>query len=300
MKRTERPKDNLHKKIIMDDEDIENKKFLKKFKLEELGLSNIENLVLQNVFIEDGILIENVKTDSIEFDTMITLGAKDYHINQDILREIYTSIRFFVEVVATDTQFNLNKIVTNLEGRIESVEKIKYLEKKHKDLYSQVKNEPEYLVYAEIKEFNGFENWEELIIDCLNGESDFIQKYLTSDIEMSDVPKEILNVWVKYYTIKTQIDFCKEQISKLKNTKHKSGFVDTSLQIFLLEEIINIKNWSSISATKKGEILSHLLGKNKDNIKKIYLELDKKISENSEKLLNDRKQADEIIKKLLG
>ncbi|MBS1535059.1 MAG: hypothetical protein JST78_08275 [Bacteroidetes bacterium] len=284
----------------MDDEDIENKKFLKKFKLEELGLSNIENLVLQNVFIEDGILIENVKTDSIEFDTMITLGAKDYHINQDILREIYTSIRFFVEVVATDTQFNLNKIVTNLEGRIESVEKIKYLEKKHKDLYSQVKNEPEYLVYAEIKEFNGFENWEELIIDCLNGESDFIQKYLTSDIEMSDVPKEILNVWVKYYTIKTQIDFCKEQISKLKNTKHKSGFVDTSLQIFLLEEIINIKNWSSISATKKGEILSHLLGKNKDNIKKIYLELDKKISENSEKLLNDRKQADEIIKKLLG
>ena len=231
---------------------------------------------------------------------MITSGAKEYHINQDILKEIYTSIRFFVEVVATDTQFDLNRILTNLEGRIESVEKIKYLEKKHKDLYSQVKNEPEYLVYAEIKEFNGFENWEELVIESLNGEVAFIQKYLTSDIEMSDVPKEILSIWVKYYTIKAQIDFCKEQINKLKNTKQKSGLVDTSLQIFLLEEIINIKDWSSISATKKGEILSHLLGKNKDNIKKIYLELDKKISENSEKLLSDRKQADEFIKKLLG
>ncbi|MDN3677686.1 hypothetical protein QWY90_10190 [Flavobacterium paronense] len=284
----------------MDYEDIENRKFVKKFKLEELGLSNIENLILQNVFIEDEIFIDNVKTDSIEFDTMITLGAKEYHINQDILKEIYTSIHFFVEVVATDTQFDLNKILTNLEGRIENIEKIKYLEKKHKDLYSQVKNEPEYLIYAEIKEFNGYKNWEELIIDILNGESAFIQKYLTSDIEMSDVPKEILSLWVKYYTIKTQIDFCKEQINKLKNTKQKSSIVDTSLQVFLLEEIINIKDWSSISATKKGEILSHLLVKNKDNIKKIYLELDKKSSENSEKLLNDRKQADEIIKKLLG
>ena len=284
----------------MDYEEIENRKFVKKFTLEELILSNIENLVLQNVFVEDEIFIDNVKTDSIEFDTMITLGSKEYHINQDILKEIYTSIRFFVEVVATDTEFDLNKILTNLEGRIESVEKIKYLEKKHKDLYSQVKNEPEYLVYAEIKDFNGFENWEELIIESLNGEVDFIQKYLTSDIEMSDVPKEILSIWVKYYTIKAQIDFCKEQINKLKNTKQKSGLVDTSLQIFLLEEIINIKDWSSISATKKGEILSHLLGKNKDNIKKIYLELEKKISENSEKLLSDRKQADEIIKKLLG
>jgi hypothetical protein len=284
----------------MDYEEIENRKFVKKFKLEELIISNIDNLVLHNVFIEDEILIDNVKTDSIEFDTMITFGAKEYHINQDILKEIYTSIRFFVEAVATDTQFDLNKILTNLEGRIETTEKIKYLEKKHKDLYSQVKNESEYLIYAEIKEFNGFENWQELIYDCLSGEITFIEKYLTSDIEMSDVPKEILSLWIKYYTIKTQIDYCKEQINKLKNTKQKSGFVDTSLQVFLLEEIINIKDWSSISATKKGEILSHLLGKNKDNIKKIYLELDKKSSENSEKLLNDRKQADEIIKKLLG
>ena len=284
----------------MDYEDIENRKFVKKFKPEELGLSNMENLLLHNVFIEDEILIESVKTDSIEFDTLITLGAKEYYINQDILKEIYTSIRFFVEVVATDTQFDLNKILTNLEGRIESTEKIKYLEKKHKDLYSQVKNESEYLVYAEIKEFNGFANWQELIFDCLSREITFIQKYLTSDIEMSDVPKEILSMWVKYYTIKTQIDFCKEQINKIKNVDNKSSFIDTSLQVFLLEEIINIKDWSIVSATKKGEILSHLLGKNKDNIKKIYLELDKKSSENSEKLLNDRKKADEIIKKLLG
>lgn len=284
----------------MDYENIENRKFVKKFKLEELALSNIENLVLQNVFIEDESLTDNEKTNSIEFDTMITLESKEYVINQAILKEIYTSIRFFVEVVATDLQFDLNRILINLEGLIENDEKVIYLEKKHKDLYSQVKNESEYLVYAEIKEFNGFENWEELIFDCLSGENTFIQKYLTSDIEMSDIPKDILSMWVKYYTIKTKLDFCKEQINRLKNTKQKSSFVDTSLQIFLLEEIINIKDWSSISATKKGKIISQLLGKNKDNIKKIYLELDKKSSQNSDKLLNDRKKADEIIKKILG
>lgn len=293
-----------------DYQEIENRKFVKKFKLDELVLSNIENLVQQNVFIEVNNLktnsielenlIENVKTDSIEFDTIITLGTKEYHLNQEILKEIYTSIRFFVEIVVTDTQFDLNKILTNIEGRIGNIEKIKYLEKKHKDLYSQVKNESEYLVYAEIKDSNGYENWEELIIDCLNGENAFIQKYLTSDIEVSDVPKDIFDMWIKYYSLRTQIDFCKEQINKLKSVENKSGSVDTSLQIFLLEEIINVKEWSSISANKKGEILSHLLGKNKDNIKKIYLELDKKSSENSEKLLNDRKKADEIIKKLLG
>ncbi|CAF4620485.1 unnamed protein product, partial [Rotaria socialis] len=201
----------------MDYEDIENRKFANKFKLEELILSNIENLVLHNVFIEDEIFIDNVKTDSIEFDTMITLGAKEYHINQDILKEIYTSIRFFVEVVATDTEFDLNKILTNLEGRIESVEKIKYLEKKHKDLYSQVKNEPEYLVYAEIKEFNGFENWEELIIESLNGEVDFIQKYLTSGIEMSDVPKEISSIWDMKNVI---------QLENIDATEFKNEIID--------------------------------------------------------------------------
>lgn len=285
-----------------DYQEIEDRKFVKKFKSEELELSNIENLVLQNVFIryEPEFLINIEKTNSIEFDTMITLESKEYSLNEAILKEIYTSIRFFVEVVVTDLEFDLNKILTNLEGRIKSDDKIKYLEKKHKDLYSQVKNEPEYLVYAELKEFNGYKNWQELIFDCLNGENDFIQKYLTSDFEISDIPKDILSMWTKYYTIKTQIDFCKEQIDVLKDTKQKSNFVDTSLQILLLEEIINLKDWSSISATKKGEVLSHLFGKNKDNIKKIYLELDKKSSQNSDKLLNDRKKADEIIKKLLG
>ena len=67
-----------------DYQEIEKRKFVKKFKLEELGLSNIKNLVLHNVFIEDEILIDNLKTDSIEFDTMITSGAKEYHINQEL------------------------------------------------------------------------------------------------------------------------------------------------------------------------------------------------------------------------
>ncbi|WP_395065198.1 hypothetical protein [Flavobacterium sp.] len=285
-------------------EDIENRKFVKKFNIKDLELSNIDSLIFNNVYTENEPFQFEIssftKTESTEFETNIYLNSKKYHLNETILKEIYVSIRFFIEIVTTDVEFDLNKILTNIEARIEKTDKIKYLQKKHRDLYSKVKNESEYLVYAEIKELNGYLNWEDLVFDYLSGESEFIKKYLTSDFEISDIPKHIFEMWKKYYLIKTQIDFCKEQINVLQSIENKPNFIDTSLQVFLLEEIINIKDWSSISATKKGNILCHLLGKNKDNIKKIYLELDKKSSENSEKLLNDRKKADEIIKKLLG
>ena len=76
--------------------------------------------------------------------------------------------------------------------------------------------------------------------------------------------------------------------------------IDLSFQISLLEEITKLQDWSEISATKKGEIVSRLLGKNKDNIKKIYLELEKNKSAASNKILQDIDKASELIKKLLG
>jgi hypothetical protein len=71
-----------------DYQEIEGRKFVKKFKPEELELSNIENLVLQNVFIKDESLIDNEKANSIEFDTMITLESKEY-IADATLHQIY-------------------------------------------------------------------------------------------------------------------------------------------------------------------------------------------------------------------
>ncbi|MBN8641121.1 MAG: hypothetical protein J0L86_04845 [Flavobacteriales bacterium] len=290
-------------------EDIQNRKFVQSLKIEELDLSNIDNLVLKGIYIEEqpskyqipfkseGVFKDE---DSTEIGAYIHLNSKDYHLNEIIQKEIYTSIRFFVECADTDTTLDLSKISANLEGRIEKTDKIKYLHKKHKDLYSLVNNEPEFLVYCGIKEFNGYNNWEEYIYDNLYCDSELIIKYLTTDFEKKDIFQPVFEIWKRYYVIKTQIDFCKEQLNIIQGNSYKPETIDSSYQVFLIEEILRIDNWDDLSATKKGVILSCLLGKNKDNLKKVYIEIGKKISLNSDKLLSDRKKAEETIKKLLG
>lgn len=76
--------------------------------------------------------------------------------------------------------------------------------------------------------------------------------------------------------------------------------LDTSVQILLFEQLMKIENWEQISSTKKGQLLSLLIGKNESNIKKIYLELEKKPSFNNKKILADREKTFQIIKEILG
>lgn len=88
-----------------------------------------------------------------------------------------------------------------------------------------------------------------------------------------------------------------------KNIISKTDKVEThhtSLQVCLFEEIITLKNWGELSATKKGQLLSLLIGKNDSNIKKVYLEMDKKISGNKSKFLDDKEKASELLKEILG
>lgn len=84
------------------------------------------------------------------------------------------------------------------------------------------------------------------------------------------------------------------------NKNDKRDTYDTSLQVFLFEEIMKLNNWEEISATKKGQLLSLLIFKNDTNIKKIYLELEKKNSGKSEKFEKDLQKASELINNILG
>lgn len=85
------------------------------------------------------------------------------------------------------------------------------------------------------------------------------------------------------------------------STKSESiKLLDTSLQVLLFEQIMKIENWDQVSSTKKGQILSLLISKNDSNIKKVYLELEKKPTQNTKKILEDREKAFEIIKEILG
>ena len=85
------------------------------------------------------------------------------------------------------------------------------------------------------------------------------------------------------------------------STKSESiKLLDTSIQVLLFEELMKTKNWELISSTKKGKILSLLFGKNDSNVKKVYLELEKRKSQNTNKFISDREKASEIIKEILG
>jgi hypothetical protein len=77
--------------------------------------------------------------------------------------------------------------------------------------------------------------------------------------------------------------------------------VNTSLQVLLLEEILVLgEKWEELNPTSKSSILCHLFGKNKDNIRDVYYEINKPKPTYSKKILSDMKKAEELIKKITG
>lgn len=92
----------------------------------------------------------------------------------------------------------------------------------------------------------------------------------------------------------------KRKESKISLVPTKRISIDTSIQVQIFEELMKIKNWEQISATKKGQLLSLIISKNDGNIKKVYLEIEKKPSQNTKKFLQDREKAFELLKEILG
>lgn len=300
---------------------LENRKFINKFEVNDLLPSNFDNLILQNVFVEVEaepvekmfklISVNSTELDNIDknkkstnFDFEINHNSKKYKINPDILTEIYITIKFYVEEIQFISEWEINEIETNLFARISKTEKINYVEDLYKNLFLEIQKEPEYFVFTGKKEFNGFDNWEQLI-KYIVSDTKVIEKYLTNWVDFckTNIPEGILIDWGKYFRVKYLTDFCKEKLAEIQNSEigiGKQKNIDCAFQVSLLEEILNLKDWANLSANKKGEILSHLLGKNKDNIKNVYLEFAKPKSEISNKYLEDVNKASELIKKYLG
>ena len=165
-----------------------------------------KNIDLQNSFKLSNKI--EPKRASTKFDTNIFFNSKEYQINNDILREIYISIKFIIEEIECFSEWDLNEIETNLIARISKTEKINYLENKYKELILEVQKEPEYFIFTGEKEFNGFDNWEELVINLLENEVLLIEKYLTTNFNFNDIPKQLFNDWQKYFRVKYFTDFC--------------------------------------------------------------------------------------------
>ena len=75
--------------------------------------------------------------------------------------------------------------------------------------------------------------------------------------------------------------------------------LDTTQKILLIEKLIkNAHKWETTDERKKGFIISKIIDRNSDNIRKILAKSDKKPSEHKKKFIDDIAIADEIINKL--
>lgn len=247
-------------------------------------------------------LFEDYKNqNSTHFESMIFFNKVEYKINEELLKEIYFTLEYAIINIEGTDEWDENEIEIELAGIIENEEKLKYLQNKHFALISTVKREPEYLVFIGKKEFNGYSSWEEMIMDNISYDNEIIIDYLTNDFKIGK--KNIYVTWLNYYRIKSLSDYCLSKIEKIKQPLTKENNIpklDTSKQVLLIEYIRNIGNWDDLSANKKGLILHYLLGKNKDNIKDIYLMYDKKSSNQTSKFVSDQKFIEELIKSILG
>jgi hypothetical protein len=307
-------------------EDIENRIFVKKYDNKDLLPSNVNQLFTDNLF-EEHIPLDFepkifIREDSTDFETTLQINSKNYCISSAVLKEIFTTMKFLIEEINSIDYWDINIIETNIDARFTDTEKIEYLKEKRKELYLAIQNEPEYFVYTGKREFNGFNNWEELIYDILLYEDSLVKKFLTEDIGVPDIPKTIFTDWHNYYKTNELIKICEKKINELiledtvdsieqideeKTKKISAKNVDLSFQLALLEEIMKLENWDDISANKKGFILTNLIGKSKDNIKNYYNESAKSQLDQTSKFYNksgkyatDKLNASKLLKEILG
>lgn len=307
----------------MNFEDYENRPFSKKYELKDLTPANINKLLKDKLFEkEEPYNYETKIKNSTYFDTCMHINRIDYRISNIVLKEIYNTLRYLIEELNNLEYWEINVIEANIDARYTNDEKIEYLKEKRKELYLSIQNEPEYYVYIGKRDFNGFSNWEDWMFEVIMINEDTVIKYLTNDLQAPDIPKEIYTDWLKYFKMTQVINLCEKKINELspetikdstkiddfENTiKSSNSNIDLSFQLALLEQIMKLENWDDISANKKGMILTHLIGKNKDNIKNYYIELVKivtdissKFYDNSGKYSKDKLNASILLNKILG
>ncbi len=317
----------------MNFDDYENRPFSKKYKIDELTLTNIKKLIKDNLFEEQKPLnyFAGKIEDSTCFEPILHLKSVEYRISNNVLLEIYNTLRFLIEELNPIEYWEINVIEANIDASFTIEEKIEYLKNKRKELYLSIQHQPEYYVYLGQRDFNGFDNWKDYIFDILLHDEKTVLKYLTEEIDVRNLSDYIYLDWLKFYKTSEIINICEDKIKKLledkslnnkSNSNNEADFdgnkhieetesdvkVDLLFQLAIFEQIISHKqDWADFSTDQKSEILNKLLGKSKDNIRKYYDQLGKKITDIKSKFYNkeskhskDRDKAEKLIKTILG
>lgn len=285
---------------------------LKGFDFENVNINSFNTLVCSGIFNEYELSQGNINEndyflsdkDIMTFGDFFIQNRKEYHLKDEVLLEMIYVKNWILEAFnSVETITEEIEVLITSEFQLEN--KLKILEENFKKYFNEIGDKNYYSLFKNGTLTGGYETWEQYFISHIVDEPNYqiIAKFLNGENKFLD--KEIENKWNDYFIVSKISDYCEKKKNILLNIKENTlekqiNNIDLSFQISLLEEIINLKDWSEISATKKGEIVSNLLGKNKDNIKKTYLEFNKKNSTVSDKLLEDRNKASELIKKLLG
>jgi hypothetical protein len=225
-----------------------------------------------------------------------------YDINFKVLEDIFIVLEDSV-LAEFDEKIYL-KIAhyqTLLEEYLEEDIKKEFIKKEYYKLLNLI-SENKFLVYY--KNIDLEYDWKNIVCCELYNFSEIVKKHILCEDNFYDLSNyEIHESWVNLELQTNLMSFLKGKLTSGNEEitlSLKSNNIDLSYQICLLENILKLNDWEALSATKKGKILTKLLGKNADNIKDKYLELEKKSSEISSKMLKDRKDAIEFLNKILG
>lgn len=267
----------------------------------------IQTLVSKSIIIEhipekwESLKMTN-SGNSTEFDTNLLFDTKSYEINEEILIEIYERMEVQVENIAHHYVKEKAEITITVNSFITLQEKVEYLKQKHRELYSSVNLEPEFLFFMGFNEFNGFLTWRELVIDSLRFHPELIKNYLTTSMTTIPVPEHILEMWLRYGRVEKLTDTCNQLLAVFTDKNQpehsetdKQNSLDSAQKVLLFDRLMRYANWDELSHSKKAFALNKLTGSNTDNLRKFFSALER---QNTPKSENDNRIIDSIMNEL--
>ena len=300
---------------------------LKNFDFEKINKYSFQILIDKGIF-DESELSEGYRSETdyfgIElednissFNDFFLFNRKEYNLKREVVSEMI-NLRNFHLVGFFKPQPIIKEIEILIEAELNIEDKIEVITNNYKLYFDMITEKEYYPLYKNNIKTNGYNTWEEYFWDEIVGLQKYasIVNYFKGDYD-NFIPEPIKSNWTEYYIFSQISNYCEEKKNlllnirpeKMQNIETPANKIELSFQISLIEEIRNIDRniWEELSSTKKGKLLSLLIGKNADNIRNIYYELEKKPSDKSGKYSNenskyskDRINAQSIVKNILG
>lgn len=226
----------------------------------------------------------------------------NYTLNEEFINEAYEAV---LKTFETGNLKNIKEYIKVLKLTYDTFEN-----NEEKALFvreTRKKAKEDYQKELHNKLFQDFHNYEK---SRKNYKENVIKKQIKHDIpHLSDYIFGINNI-ANFLTIKTFfsflrineiLKFCDEHNSEVeqKETEAKSKGLDGTQKVLLIEKLIKLAHrWESTDERKKAFIISKIIDRSEDNIRKTLAKSSKKPSQYSKKFISDIALADEIINKL--